>query len=154
MQLCLQLARAGFEEKSKTFTSGAKARRFVEFWYAGVSALRSLGRLCSTLSSPGLTFWWGKRLDRGVACGFRWSSTLLGLRRFFANAADPSFCRLGHDLNIGKAGVGEEFAMFVHGEERHARERQVFFGDLGHSGPRSFIYFRDDDEPSTGLEDS
>jgi hypothetical protein len=44
--------------------------------------------------------------------------------------------------------------MLIDGEERHARARGVFFGELCSGGTRSFIDFRNEDERAVGLEDS
>lgn len=44
--------------------------------------------------------------------------------------------------------------MLIHTQEHHACSRGVFFGQLGNSGDRSFIDFRNDDEAAAWLGDA
>jgi hypothetical protein len=48
---------------------------------------------------------------------------------FSANATNPSFAAFLDCLNIRETGVGEEFAMLINAQERHARPRGVFLGE-------------------------
>jgi len=75
-------------------------------------------------------------------------------RRFSANAANPSFVVFLDHLNIRVTGVCEECAMLINAQERQARSRSVFLGELCGRSVRSFIDFRDQDEPAAGLQDS
>src|SRR5579864_4596478 len=74
--------------------------------------------------------------------------------RFSARPANPSFARLRYALNIRERGVGEKFAMFVGTQECHAGQWKVLLSQLGNSGVRSSIYFRDDNKHPTWLQHS
>src|ERR1700746_3080005 len=74
--------------------------------------------------------------------------------RLSACSADPSFIRLRHNLNVGKARLSEKAAMLINIQHFHSCFRGILFSQLRYDGVRPFINLRDDDELATRLQGS
>src|SRR5215472_4489521 len=107
---------------------------------------------------------WCRTMERTWCIGCPWPGEMeaklcvprkSGARgRLSAKGTNPSFGSFLDDLNPGKTGVGEQLPMLVRTQEHQACSRGIFFGQLGNSGDRAFIDFRNDDEVAAGLGDA
>src|SRR5438094_6478462 len=74
--------------------------------------------------------------------------------RLFAGAGYPGRAFLQVDLNVGKAGVGEKFAMFLGGQELQADLCGLLFEKSGDRRICTLVDFCYQDEPTAGLDDA
>jgi hypothetical protein len=100
------------------------------------------------MATPG--FWRERATNRNV----RMLRQLAGGDGLFAGSTDPTFGAFLDDLNIAEAGIGEEFAVLVHSEERHAHQRGVVFENPCGHGVRAFVDFRDKNGGAARLGDA
>lgn len=65
---------------------------------------------------------------------------------FSAQGADPSFLGLIKNLDVGVAGIREQFTMLIHREQLQTAHGSVLFDQPGRSGLGALIDFSDYNE--------